>query len=68
MTQSIDKRLEALDILVNLLSQIDVSARPILCYGGEFMLKLEDKSDEPFEFIITRDQLEALQEVLVRIK
>lgn len=68
MTKSIDKRLEALDVLVKLLSQINVKYEEIENEHRYFTFKLEDPYDDPYTFIITRDELDALKEVIDNMK
>ncbi len=68
MTKSIDKRLEALDVLIKLLSQINIKYEKITNEYGNFTLKIEDPYEDPYTFIITRDELDVLKEVLDNMK
>lgn len=70
MTNSIDKKLEALDVLIKILSQININYKEIDDYHGSYTLKLEDpyEDDEPYAFYITSDELDILKEVLDNIK
>ncbi len=68
MTKSIDKRLEVLDVLVKLLSQIDIEYTPIDIWQGAYSLKLIDNTEDNYAFWISRDDLDALKEVFNNIK
>lgn len=68
MTNSIDKRLWALDNLVKLLSMLTITYKKNDLCDSTFILKLEDNDDNPFEFIVYPEELDALMEVLGNIK
>ena len=68
MTKSIDKRLEALDVLVKLLNQIDIEYIAPDMYDGSYILKLIDNTEDKYCFWLSRDELDILKEVLDNIK
>lgn len=68
MTNSIDKRLWALDNLVKLLSMLTITYKKNDLYDNSFILKFEDNDDNPFEFIVGEEELDGLMEVLGNIK
>lgn len=63
MTESIDKKLEALDILVDMLSQIGITYTPIENEQA-YTLRLKDSGDDPYSWYIREDALDVLKEVL----
>lgn len=68
MTKSIDKRLEALDVLVKLLNQIDIEYIAPDMYDGSYILKLIDNTEDKYCFWLSRDELDILKEALDNIK
>lgn len=68
MTNSIDESLWALNVLVKLLSMLTITYKKNDLCDNTFILKLEDSDDNPFEFIVYPEELDALTEVLDNIK